>query len=55
MPWWVDLAIDALVIGWLVALVDAWWRLQALILDLRRAVASFEEKPANSGENVSDD
>jgi hypothetical protein len=52
---WAVLVVQALVVGWLVALVDAWWKLQRIVLELHSAWSAREEKPANSGQNVTED
>jgi hypothetical protein len=51
IPWWLELAGYALVVGWLVALVDAVWRLTTLVAAIRLELALFK-LPQGSSEEV---
>lgn len=52
---WGLVVLQALAIGWLVALADAFWRLRKLLIEVHERFPPDDKVPANCGKNVSDD
>lgn len=52
---WVVVALQALQLGWMVALADAFWRMRQDVAALLRLRRLDYEKSANSGNFVNED